>query len=109
MKGAAMQIRISEFRSRNDLTQIQLANLINRSHRTIQSWESGKSYPNAEDVVHMCDIFGCDPNTLLGFASHPISADEWKLLKCYRSCNSRQQERALEDIKERSDLSKDSE
>lgn len=67
-----MDLKIRERREALGLTQTELAKMVGKSFRTIQSWERGESYPNAEYVAVLCDVFGTDPNDLCDwYATHP--------------------------------------
>lgn len=84
---------IRVFRENAGISQTELGKRISKSLRTIQSWESGTSYPNAEALCELCDLFGTDPNTMLGWyddhpkiESTPLKPDEADMLDNYRSC-----------------------
>ena len=67
-----MNLKLREYRERSGLTQKQFAREIKKAVGTIQSWEAGDSYPNAEAICLMCDFFGTDPNDFLGwYDEHP--------------------------------------
>lgn len=68
-----MDLKIRERREALGLTQTELAKMVGKSFRTIQSWERGESYPNAEYVAVLCNVFNTDPNDLLGwYIDHPL-------------------------------------
>lgn len=74
-----------------NVSQGDLAKAIGVSAKTEWNWEQGLSYPNAEYVWRLCEFFGCDPNTLLGwYDEHPresppdLTRDERELVGCYR-------------------------
>lgn len=90
-----MNLRLKERREFLGLTQQELAKKVGKSFRTIQSWERGESYPNAEFVVVLCKIFDIDPNELLGwYIDHPedrpvpLKPDSLasELVSCYSQC-----------------------
>ncbi len=88
-----MNFKLELFRKANGMTQKELAMAIHKSIGTIQSWENGTSYPNAESLVALCNLFNVDANTLLGwYDTHPredtppLAADESELLDTYRLC-----------------------
>lgn len=88
-----MDLKIRERREALGLTQTELAKKVGKSFRTIQSWERGESYPNAEYVAVLCSVFGTDPNDLLGwYIDHPrerpqpSDPDRAELLRCYDQC-----------------------
>lgn len=67
-----MNIKLRLFRESKGVTQLELANAIGKSFRTVQSWERDESYPNAEMIWRMCEYFGTDPNTFMGwYDEHP--------------------------------------
>lgn len=88
-----MKLEIRTRREDMGMTQSELAKKIGKSFRTVQSWERDESYPNAEMVWALCEVFGCTPNDLLGwYDEHPredapqLARDEAALLADYRSC-----------------------
>lgn len=88
-----MRFLIREFREKQGLTQRDLAKSMHKAIGTIQSWENGTSYPNAEALCDLCSLLDTDPNTILGwYEDHPrtagkeMSNDENELLINYRSC-----------------------
>jgi len=52
-------------RTRQNLTQEQLAEMLNVSRQSVSKWESGASYPEMETILKLCDIFHIDMDTLL--------------------------------------------
>lgn len=98
-----MNLRLKERRESLGLTQQELAKKVGKSLRTIQSWERGESYPNAEFVVVLCKIFDIDPNELLGwYETHPQDRPAppgdpgaAELVGCYRSCTPERQDALL--------------
>ncbi len=88
-----MNLRLREYRERSGLTQKQFAREIKKSVGTIQSWEAGDSYPNAEAICLMCEFFGTDPNDFLGwYNEHPddspyasVTREESALIDNYRA------------------------
>lgn len=88
-----MNFRLEQFRKANGMTQKELAMAVHKSIGTIQSWENGTSYPNAEALYDLCTLFNTDANTLLGwYDTHPredappLAADEVSVINGYRSC-----------------------
>ena len=67
-----MKMQIAEFRNKANISQRKLAELIGKSFRTIQKWESGETFPPADDLCALCDLFHTDPNTMVGwYEDHP--------------------------------------
>jgi len=109
-----MNLKLRFYRESLGLTQPELAKMIGKSFRTVQSWEREESYPNAEAVWRLCELFNTDPNDLLGWnESHPVDVqdtltkDERTLLVNYRQCTPRRREKAAEFVRDQRDLSKE--
>lgn len=89
-----MNLDIKSRREAAGMTQQELAKATGKSFRTIQSWERELSYPNAEMVWKLCEIFKVDPNDLLGwYDEHPrddarsaLPPEEAELMRNYRAC-----------------------
>lgn len=98
-----MNLRIKDLRVESGISQAKLAKSIGKSPRTVTAWETGESHPNAESIWAMCELFGCDPNTLLGwYDEHPressaLPAHEARTLAKYRQLTPSRQE-AVEDM-----------
>ncbi len=77
------------------MTQKELAKVMHKAIGTIQSWEGETSYPNAEALCELCEIFDTDPNTILGwYDEHPhepaeerLPPEEADLMRNYRACS----------------------
>lgn len=52
-------------RSANNMTQEQLAMLLGVSRQSVTKWESGKSNPEMDKLVKMCQIFDCTLDELV--------------------------------------------
>lgn len=52
-------------RSRNNVTQEQLAEILGVSRQSVSKWESGASFPEMETLLRVCDLYGVDLDTLL--------------------------------------------
>lgn len=46
---------ISECRKKNNLTQMQLAEKLNITDRTISKWENGKGMPDSSIMIDLCN------------------------------------------------------
>lgn len=57
--------KIKKIRAENKLTQEQLAEKLKVSRSTISSWETGRSYPDLEMVIEICDCFNVSLDFLL--------------------------------------------
>ncbi|MFZ0446508.1 MAG: helix-turn-helix transcriptional regulator [Bacillus sp. (in: firmicutes)] len=57
--------KMKRLRAENNLTQEQLAEKLQVSRSTISSWETGRSYPDLEMVIELCDCFNVSLDFLL--------------------------------------------
>ncbi|MBP3953366.1 helix-turn-helix transcriptional regulator [Bacillus suaedae] len=57
--------KIKKVRAEKSLTQEQLAERLQVSRSTISSWETGRSYPDLEMVIEICDCFNVSLDFLL--------------------------------------------
>lgn len=63
-------------RSRQGMTQEQLAERLDVSRQSVSKWESGASYPEMETILKICDLFHIDLDTLLrGSAEQALRED----------------------------------
>ena len=107
-----MNLRLRERREALGLNQKELAQKVGKSFRTIQSWEREESYPNAELVGALCEVFNTDPNDLLGwYEEHPEdkpaapSGAEGELIDCYRQSTEKRRSKILETARDQAELS----
>lgn len=57
--------KISILRQQKNLTQEQLAELMNVSRQSISKWESDAAYPETDKLIALADYFGCSVDYLL--------------------------------------------
>lgn len=107
-----MNLRLRERREALGLNQKELAQKVGKSFRTIQSWEREESYPNAELVGALCEVFNTDPNDLLGwYEEHPEdkpaapTGSEGELITCYRQSTEKRRSKILETARDQAELS----
>lgn len=62
-----MRLRIRHYRELAGMTQVELARAIGKTHRSVQQWEAGTVWPNAETAASICDVLHCTPNDLFGW------------------------------------------
>lgn len=62
-----MQLRtnIASERVKADLTQVELAERLGVSPKTLRDWEKGKRRPNPEAIASIAKSFGCSTDYLL--------------------------------------------
>lgn len=107
-----MNLRLRERREALGLNQKELAQKVGKSFRTIQSWEREESYPNAELVGALCEVFNTDPNDLLGwYEEHPEdkptapAGAEGELITRYRRSTEKRRSKILETARDQAELS----
>ena len=52
-------------RAVNNMTQEQLAMLLGVSRQSVAKWEAGKSYPEMDKLISLCQIFSCTLDELV--------------------------------------------
>lgn len=67
---------IKEQRKLKNLTQVELAEKLNVSEKTISKWECGKGFPDTDLMLPLCETLGLDANELL--SGRKLKADEYK-------------------------------
>lgn len=60
-------LRLKEFRESKNMSQRELADLLGITQAYYWKWESGKSFPNAKQIILLCKVLECSPNDLFGF------------------------------------------
>ncbi len=61
-----IRFKIKELRKEKNLTQKELAKLLNKSETGYASWEQGLSEPSVNDLILLCKIFEVSADYLLG-------------------------------------------
>ena len=61
--------RLRELREDNDLTQRELAKLINVDQRSLSFYEIGKYEPNIETIIKIAQILNTTTDYLLGISN----------------------------------------
>lgn len=62
--------KIRQLREERDWTQDELAKKVDKSQKTISSWEKGRTNPKVKELHQLCDVFGCTYETLTGIKQH---------------------------------------
>lgn len=57
---------LKKYRNTQGLTQEQLAKTLNVTRQTISKWENNKSFPDIENLIWLCDIYGISLDELVG-------------------------------------------
>lgn len=67
---------IAECRKNKNLTQVQLANLLGTTDKSISKWENGKCLPDSSLYESLCEILDISINEL--FAGNRITDEDYK-------------------------------
>lgn len=63
------QVKIGKFiadcRKKNNLTQMQLAEILNITDRAVSKWETGKAMPDSSIMLELCSVLKITVNDLL--------------------------------------------
>ena len=57
--------RLNKLRNMKNITQLELANILFVSDKTISSWESNRTKPNLEMLVKLAEILSCNVGYLI--------------------------------------------
>ena len=53
-----MRITLKAARVNKGLTQVQVANSLNVTKKTVCSWENGKTMPKLDKIEPLCELYG---------------------------------------------------
>ncbi len=67
---------IAERRKSKNMTQNQLAEMLNTTNKSVSKWENGACLPDASLYEPLCDILGITINEL--FAGHKIKSKDYQ-------------------------------
>lgn len=67
---------IAQCRKEKNLTQVQLAELLEITNQAVSKWETGRGMPDVSLLQPLCDILGISLNEL--FSGEHISAEEYR-------------------------------
>ncbi len=60
-------LKLKQFRENLKLSQREIAKKLNIKQPSYYKWEAGEVYPNAKQILELCNIFKCTPNDLFKF------------------------------------------
>ena len=60
-------LKLKEFREKFNFSQREIAEKLGIAQPYYWKWEKGKSFPNAKQILQLCQLFSCTPNDLFGF------------------------------------------
>lgn len=78
---------IATQRRKADLTQRELAELLDTSGKTVWSWESNRTEPNIGQVEKMAKIFECKIEDLINGGTDTFTDFEIELVEAYRNAD----------------------
>jgi len=59
---------IKKYREINNMSQSDLAKMVNKAVTTVSAWERGVSEPNIATTCLLCDIFDVSLNEMCGYS-----------------------------------------
>lgn len=71
-----LSVRIKELRKSQGLTQVELGVKLHKAGSTVRMWELGKSYPDAETLVVLAQVFNVSTDYLLSGDAAPDTLPE---------------------------------
>ena len=74
---------IKEIRTERGYTQLDVANAVNVSEKTVSSWEVDRTEPNVNYLMRISDFLKCPVDALMGKGD--ITPAEYLLIDRYRS------------------------
>lgn len=57
--------KLKALRQARNLTQAELAKLIDVDRTTVAQWEAGKNYPRVDTLIKLAQVLRCNVDTLL--------------------------------------------
>ncbi|PDY76971.1 MULTISPECIES: helix-turn-helix domain-containing protein [Bacillus cereus group] len=88
---------LRQLRKSRDLTQIELAEILNLSQSQIKNWETGRFQPDIETLANMASFFNVSLDVLVGFSNNfedePIQQVISEARSTYGALNDAQKER----------------
>lgn len=70
-----LALRLKELRKANGLTQRDMARKFHLSDVGYGAWERGDTEPSIDNVVKLCQFFGCTSDSLIGLAPPKKTVD----------------------------------
>lgn len=91
MNNAMFSLQLKELRQQRNLSQKELAKILNVSTGTVGNWEAGSREPDFTMTLKIADYFDVSLDTLLGrerreriVGNEPLTATEYKMLTAFR-------------------------
>ena len=67
--------RLKELRKARGLTQRDMARQFRLSDVGYGAWERGDTEPSIDNIIHLCQFFGCTSDSLIGLAPPKVTVD----------------------------------
>lgn len=93
-----LNIKIAELRKQKNISQEELADVLNTSRQAISKWERGESYPDIDRLKDLARIFDVSIDYLLGYDMESVSVNSF-LDKIKDLKENKQYEVTLDEIK----------
>ena len=61
-----LHTRLKEYRELNGLSQLDVAKELGLSRQSISRWETGKAYPDLDNIILLCKLYNITSDELLG-------------------------------------------
>ena len=68
--------KLQKLRKENQMSQEQLADLLEVSRQAVSKWESGTTYPEMDKLLMLCKIFKCTLDELTNDDISDITVEE---------------------------------
>ena len=94
---------LKELRSQKNVTQDDMANLLNIKRQTYSAYERGVSFPDLISLIKIAEFFGVTTDYLLGYKKDnytgiPVSEQMHSLIKSYSDLNEDELKKVIEYI-----------
>jgi transcriptional regulator with XRE-family HTH domain len=73
-----LPVRLKELRKKNNMTQEEVAEKIHISRQTLSNWETGKSYPDLQSLLYLCELYN---TTLYDLVNQDITTMKSKVIR----------------------------
>lgn len=100
-------IRLLELRTEKELSQRQMAKILNISQGTFNNWENGNTQPSIEQLIQLATFFDVSVDYLIGYADdfggithNGLNNEESKFLILYKDLNERTKKAILTVLKD---------
>lgn len=62
----SLHARLKKYRELNNLSQLEVAQKLGLSRQSVSRWETGKAYPDLDNIVLLCKLYNITSDELLG-------------------------------------------